>query len=850
LGQGVRADPTPRDVARAVEQLGSPKYRLRQKASAYLWAAGKAAEPALRQALRSKDPEVARRARAILDKFQYGIFPNTPRQVLDLIYEFRSGDDSAKYRTIQALNKLGAPGHAVLIKLAGLEHAHNVRNALFICLNKEVVPGLLASGRYDEVEELLELALKGGDEQAMRNLAAFLALSGRADDRIPVWAKKAKKLTGSRDGEVLMYIYRAKGDLKNARRLAARTGKKGLETSILIEQADWKELAGGDYGPASEAPDTLVALAYKAAYNRLAGNTKEFEKALADLLKLDLPSPYYFKRKAYTLLLNNRPREAIDLLVKNGQTSLAFTLLAAQHRYREAFELADKAKATRDAQEVFQLKLATARTHAVLGDREQAGKILDKLADEYFTPNRAAWAARDNYSTVIDTERELGFIDQALAHCARILPREEKLDQLPKLFGQVFTDRGNEALVWWKFFRQKHPRDKIEGGLKRLREVFEKKLSARDFTALAKELEKAAANLANKDEQGRWFGALGETCLVYGETALGQGYLEKAGTADALIQLGHSLAEKKQWARAAERYGQAWAEDRSRPLPLYLKGRALVQAGKKKEGEKWMRVARMLPLAEDRKRFQLAQDLDKQGLKEEAERELELITRSARFHYVEMSNALNYLRTAAFLKKDYRRALDYHERNLLSFLDTLIFIRAEAYLRVPAFGHYFRAESLLAAGRVDEALKEADLALVGMPGNIETVIYLVPSLNRHKHKKEADALFARVFEHYEKVLKAYPKSAQNHNTLAWMAVCCRRQLDKALEHSKKAVELAPTNAGYLDTLAEVSYQRGDKAEAIRLMKKCIAMDPKHAYFRKQIKRFEAPGPPSETPRTN
>ena len=107
-----------------------------------------------------------------------------------------------------------------------------------------------------------------------------------------------------------------------------------------------------------------------------------------------------------------------------------------------------------------------------------------------------------------------------------------------------------------------------------------------------------------------------------------------------------------------------------------------------------------------------------------------------------------------------------------------------------------------------------------------------------------------MFGHFEKVCKAYPKSAQNHNSLAWLAVCCRRQLDKALEHSKKAVELAPKTAGYLDTLAEVYYQRGDKAQAIKLMKKCIELNPASTYYKKQIKRFEAPGPPSETPRTS
>src|ERR1700758_4291667 len=74
------AAPTAAEIARAVEQLGSNNFRQRQKASAFLWAAGKVAEPALQKALHSEDKEVARRARAILDKFKFGIYPDTPKR--------------------------------------------------------------------------------------------------------------------------------------------------------------------------------------------------------------------------------------------------------------------------------------------------------------------------------------------------------------------------------------------------------------------------------------------------------------------------------------------------------------------------------------------------------------------------------------------------------------------------------------------------------------------------------------------------------------------------------------------------------------------------------------------------
>jgi predicted Zn-dependent protease len=80
-----------------------------------------------------------------------------------------------------------------------------------------------------------------------------------------------------------------------------------------------------------------------------------------------------------------------------------------------------------------------------------------------------------------------------------------------------------------------------------------------------------------------------------------------------------------------------------------------------------------------------------------------------------------------------------------------------------------------------------------------------------------------------------------------MAARCRRHLDRALEHARKAVALAPAEPGYLDTLAEVQFQRGEKDRAIENMKKCLALSPKSDYFRKQLERFERGDPSAEVP---
>src|SRR5688572_23187217 len=77
--------PSDAQIAEAVRDLGADDFRVREKAGDALWSMGDAAVPALKEAAASDDPEVSRRAQAVLDKFAYGIRPDTPKPVMQLL---------------------------------------------------------------------------------------------------------------------------------------------------------------------------------------------------------------------------------------------------------------------------------------------------------------------------------------------------------------------------------------------------------------------------------------------------------------------------------------------------------------------------------------------------------------------------------------------------------------------------------------------------------------------------------------------------------------------------------------------------------------------------------------------
>src|SRR5207248_2691159 len=126
----------------------------------------------------------------------------------------------------------------------------------------------------------------------------------------------------------------------------------------------------------------------------------------------------------------------------------------------------------------------------------------------------------------------------------------------------------------------------------------------------------------------------------------------------------------------------------------------------------------------------------------------------------------------------------------------------------------------LAAGRVEEALAQARACLELTPGHIDLAVVLVPELERRGRTADADALYARVVAPHDALCKDFPRGALVHNDRAWLAACCRRDLDAALAHARTATELEPHSASFRDTLAEVYFQRGDTARAIELMQQC------------------------------
>jgi len=850
---GAAAAPTADEIVRAIKQLGDDSFDARQKASAVLRAAGAAAEPALEQAAKSTDFEVSRRAREILEDFKWGIYPETAPKLLPHILRFRSGDEEAKQQAYDELLKVGITAFPTLVKLAAAEEDRDLRRALYAKLSQHVARlsgDLILEGKHAELERLLESALVGNDEAALRNYAAALLWRGTLDEHIT--RLKARVTKGeTKRAETLFYLCRAKGDAAGMRWAAEQADNAALITAALVAGGDWAELARR-WEKEKAAHHAVEWHSLALAYRRLADDAQGADQAAAAIrqhLAANPEDPQGLRQGPRALFLNNRAAEGLALLLQVKDYQAAIDVLCFQSKYAEAFALAAKAKDAPEEQRAGIL-LSHARALQQLGEGEQARTVFQQAA--------ALAADRDDPPTtreVIAACLRLGLKEEAFAEAARQLKQAISTSRRDTVLAAIFPEEAAAAALWWGVLRHQFTADEAPAVLAKLRQLFEGKLPAKEFTELVAQAEKIARDPERRPDESTLWNAIAAAAAAAGQTAVQQTYLEKAAAlpdgAAALERLGDLHAGRKEWPQAAERYRQAWEKDRSQPLPLFLRGAALVSAGQEAEGRKLMEAAHWLPLGNEHLRYPFAQALAQRGLSEPALRERQLILALGALDGWEGNEALRSLAYAAQGRQEFARAADLFEQFRLRCLSPRVnFFEYSAHVHVPGLVHQNRARAFLAAGKLDAARQEWALCLQLVPGNVNLPIQLVAALEKADRKADADALFNQVLAVHQKVCQDHPRSGSSHNTLAWLGAVCRRQLDLAQQHASKAVALEPANAGYLDTLAETEFQRGNTARALELMKRCRELDPKNAYFRKQIQRFEAGDPKVDVPDEN
>jgi len=872
------AGATPEQIARAIDQLGAPRFEARQAATDELWRAGATAQSALQQAVKSSDPEVRTRAIDLLNKLRLGIRPDTPPELLALIDQFRFSPNPSQRR--EALRQLQAQGSwATIMALIRGEQDPQERRNLATAMageSSKLLAPLLARGDLDQIEELLQLV--ASSDVGLPQLTTFLLVTDRLDRRIEQARQRAEEEPLDTNWTRLAYLLRAKGDRSAAIAAADKTNDLILRSNLNAEAGRWLAAATLAEQIFQQNTNRLEAAAFATTFFRLAGREIDHQRTLDTLLKsagvdrlkdnaqLARPADPFAPAANYaltnlttaakTLLVNERVEEALQVLRKINPP-LAHLIYSRQHRHREALALAgvtpDKAldrawleQLPQPPQQLldridyrFAMAAQVARELRELGRKEQSEQVW-KLLESLSVPvnDRAKRSAQ-----LAMLAWQLGRHDDATLHAANSIAA----GALPgPVLNLLVGPEGPPALAWYEQAMAGIPTPPRQQAIARAiwlvlpdRRGGKPPENWREVVAAAR----ASLNELTAAQKAAQLAAFGQTCQIRGDEKLARElFTEAAGIDPANSRyLGDLAAADGKWNEAARYYAAACKAEPDNHLAGLLLGIALKKSGDTEDGAKQMAGVHLAVL-EPKAQHDLTLLLREPTLKQEAVQQFEIIRRTA---LPDSDHATQAAQEIGNIVSDDepRRAVLSMQQRLLHLLNPSAMSDPDWYLLSHAI-HSSLARAALADGQREIVATEIAQCEKLLPGDINFVLTLVPRLREKNVNDLADQLLDRVLAVHRRTIEEFPTSATYLNNAAWMAARCQRKLDEALAWSEKAITLAPDEPSYHDTLAEVHFQRGDRDAAVAAAQKAVGLAPQNGFYTTRLKHFQDDGPKS------
>jgi hypothetical protein len=303
----------------------------------------------------------------------------------------------------------------------------------------------------------------------------------------------------------------------------------------------------------------------------------------------------------------------------------------------------------------------------------------------------------------------------------------------------------------------------------------------------------------------------------------------------------------KDYLKAAEKFDQLWRTpmtgSSSDPPPrnpgaLYLRGYCRLKAGLKEQGERDMQQASLCPLSDRYQRYLLGLELSEAGLSDERAHQAELNLRMGGSGDNGYGDAVLEGHTDAELHSDWSRAAHLYRLDLLSLLSSSTGSSSNtAYLDIPWNIHLNQARADRDAGNLPATMEQLRACNKLIPGNSDLAIEWVPQMDARHEPAMADELFNASYGRWDRLSQKYPRSGWMHNVAAWTAANCNRKPSEAVSHARIAVQLAPTNWAFLDTLAEAEFHAGHRDLAIAAARQALAAQPKTDFLEQRLKHF-------------
>jgi Flp pilus assembly protein TadD len=134
-------------------------------------------------------------------------------------------------------------------------------------------------------------------------------------------------------------------------------------------------------------------------------------------------------------------------------------------------------------------------------------------------------------------------------------------------------------------------------------------------------------------------------------------------------------------------------------------------------------------------------------------------------------------------------------------------------------------------------LEEAAAAADNRDPDILIAMYRVPESD-DSYRRRTRTRIMRASKYMQALIDESPEYPGGYNQWAWLIANTEGDQQRAVEYSKRSLELQPDEPSYLDTLGRCYYAVGDLENAVKSQRRAVELAPHYRVMQRQLALFE------------
>ena len=828
-----------KDLKSLVEQLGAESYQDRETAQKELWQLGKKALEKLKEAAKSKDPEISDRAKQLIARIELGVTPDTPKELVETLQKYHESDEQQKGQILIELSRQ-KDGWLTIRTLLLKDLNQSLADLIMTQVDTNMLLTLRDKGQHNDAGAILELVvIFNTDPEWVYNLAAF-ADETDSHKEILKRFEGLVNLVPVENFEMQASIYHAQTVLYRSIDVldkALTASRKLYKLAFDQDSETLKDLCKPlfiDTHLLSEKYPYLESFWEKTSLDipekeriwnimwlqRM--QNKDYSETLKQAFKLmDNKNDYI---TLTTVLLINGERAKADEILKKYEDYATLAELARAGLDYINYEKWLKKAADKDENYKLELLAFNSKNKGDLTVKEEILKAVETRSD------------KSSKLTAILYLSQAGFKKDAKKLLTKFLNDKDVEDNDALRAAWTLTESRSLGELFVKL------RDKSKN------KTPEAALNLINLLALTEDSDSFVeyVQLLEEDFEGyhrdmrQITSILGSYCLDKEWNASAAGVLAllepaQRGLFNSLMESEARLRNKEYTKAVHNLLGPVGTPKIS--LPYYLVAQAYALSNETDKQQKALEFARSYDMGRENIISMTSQYLYENGHYDFFLETTEKLSRIGAGMSPYRARSFERLSSSHIHNLKHDKARPYfmsYYKLASSDLTLLQGGPTEAMRMAYQFNEYMLRDALQAKDKsaMDKYAEKCEKLFLN---NIEVPILLKNSDFPYA-KKLHDKFFSSQWKHMLDSIKALPKHAILLNSAAWLGALNDHELNKCLELVQLAIDLEPSAANY-DTRAEVQYRLKMYKEALESIEKAASLDKLEPFFRDRVEIF-------------